>query len=147
MRARDYVRRPELRLVAIISGLCTHYGKMYVFPSQEKLLQLLAKRYGVKMSLRTLNRHLGALERDFYIRRVRRHKLTRGPTGPRLLLRSTLYKMTARSIGWTKRFLRSFVRRIEPVDNSPDRVPLFAVPFLAQQLVPILGQSFAHARQ
>lgn len=130
-----------MRLLAILTGLCAHVGKLYCFPSQEKILELLRKRYSVDMSRRSLNRHLGALARDFYIQRVRRHCQTRGATGRRLVLHSTLYKLTGRAMDFCNRYVRAFIvpakgaavdNSPEPVDNSPPKMQLFAVPFLAQ---------------
>lgn len=91
----NLTQRPEFMLVSVISGLSGHHGKNYCYPSQEKILELLAY-LGRKMSRRTLNRHLNALVRDGWIKRVRRHRT--GPSG--MEFHSSLYTLTRRAFRW-----------------------------------------------
>jgi hypothetical protein len=84
----DYVATPDLRILSVLAGLAGHHGKLWCFPSQEKILELLRRRYHRIISRRTLNRHLGALQAQHLIRRHRRHKT--GATGA-LELHSTVY--------------------------------------------------------
>ena len=56
------VNRPDLQILTALSVCAGHYGKLYCYPSQDKILSWLA-RQGRRMSRRTLNRHLHALER------------------------------------------------------------------------------------
>lgn len=70
--------------------LLRHYNKDYCWPSQEKLLYVLAKWHRCKISIATLNRWLRAIEDEGYIKRTRRIK-----RHPRLglLFKSTMYKI------------------------------------------------------
>lgn len=90
----DYVRTPDMRILAVLWGLAGHIGRTWCHPSQGKLCELVAKRYRRGISRRHLNRHLGALERDGYIRRIRRHR--RGPGG-RIDMHSTAYAIRLRT--------------------------------------------------
>jgi len=67
------------------------HGKKYCFPSQETLLRLLRKFYGIERSRRTLNRWLTDIESSGYIRRKRRIR-----RDPRIgiVFQSTLYRIT-----------------------------------------------------
>lgn len=84
----DYVRNPDLRILQVIAGLAAHYKKMWTFPNQTTLQRMLRQRYNRCLSLRQLNRHLGALEQHGYLSRVRRHKKNNGGA---LELHSTMY--------------------------------------------------------
>ena len=90
-----YVVAPDFRLVNLLFGLATYHGKLWCYPSQDKLCDLLVRFHGRKMSRRTVNRHLGGLVRDGWLKRLRRHR--RGATGE-LELHSTLYSFTRRAI-------------------------------------------------
>lgn len=89
-----YVAKPDMKVLLCLSGLAAHHGKTWCFPSQEKILELLAFKYQRVMSRRALNNHLGALAKLGYIERVRRHKTS--PSGS-LELHSSLYKIKARA--------------------------------------------------
>lgn len=67
------------------------YNNDYSWPSQQRLLELLDSRQGVKKSRATLNRWLRVIEDDKYI--LRRRRLKRHPLYG-LLFKSTLYKIT-----------------------------------------------------
>lgn len=90
------VNRPDLQILTALSVCAGHYGKLYCYPSQDKILSWLA-RQGRRMSRRTLNRHMRALERQGWIKRRRRHHndKVRG-----FVFRSTLYELTRRSMRW-----------------------------------------------
>jgi hypothetical protein len=92
----NFSSRPEFTILTVLSGVAAHHGKNYCFPAQEKILGLLS-RYGVRMSRRTLNRHLNALERSGWIKRQRRHHVD-----PRhgMTFRSSLYTFTKRTFRW-----------------------------------------------
>ncbi len=91
----DYVTAPDFRIVHLLFGLATSFGRLYAYPSQDKLCGLLQWFYGRHMSRRTLNRHVGGLVRDGWISRLRRHR--RSSSGE-LELHSTLYTFTRRAI-------------------------------------------------
>jgi hypothetical protein len=133
----DYVQKPDVRLLVILSGLSAHYGKSYCFPSYDKILQLMRRRFaGRPMSRRTLARHLGALTAQWYIGRVRRHKRgepRRGERRGRLILRSTLYHIFPRARAMVANFVRPFVRSI---------MGGLAVPILAVNNKSLLRLSF-----
>jgi hypothetical protein len=82
--------------------------KAYCYPSQRRLLVLLAKYHNVHISLRTLNRYLRVLEDEHFFKRIRRHRkgsptvdpLTGREGPPRILFASTLYKLQGRAFNW-----------------------------------------------
>lgn len=92
----NLVSRPDLRIIAVLGFLSQKYGKAYCYPSQEKMLELLARFYGYTISRRNLNRHLNALQASGYIRRTQRHQRARDGS---LILKSTLYELLAPA--WT----------------------------------------------
>jgi hypothetical protein len=91
----DYVASPDFRLVNLLFGLAAHHGKLWCYPSQDKLCSLLQRFHGRTMSRRSVNRHLGGLVRDGWLQRLRRHK--RGPGGG-MEMHSTLYTFTRRAV-------------------------------------------------
>jgi hypothetical protein len=91
----DYVIAPDFRLVNLLFGLAASFGKLWAYPSQDKLRDLLQRFHGRTMSARTVNRHLGGLVRDGWIKRLRRHR--RGTDGV-MVMHSTLYTFTRRAI-------------------------------------------------
>lgn len=91
----DYVATPDFRLVVTLWGLATSHGKLWAYPSQTTLTALVRRFHGRALSRRSASRHLGALERDNWIRRVRRHRRARDGS---LELHSTLYHLTRRAI-------------------------------------------------
>jgi hypothetical protein len=99
VRVRRYddrtVRHADRSILGVLAGLAAHHGKSSCWPSQEKLAQLVEQRAGRRMSLRTLNRHLAALERDLFIRRIRRHRRARNGS---LELHSTCYVLCERGV-------------------------------------------------
>ena len=92
---QDYPITPDLRVLSILADLCGRHGKLWCFPNGQTIREMLANRFARVMSPRTLWRHLGALERDHYIKRQRRHKAT--PAGY-LELHSTIYTLLRRTI-------------------------------------------------
>jgi hypothetical protein len=90
----DYVRTPDLRILAVLVGLSAWLERTWCGVSQAKILQLLRDRYGREISRRHLNRHLGALQRDGYIRRIRRHKRA---FGGRIDMHATAYAIRHRA--------------------------------------------------
>lgn len=91
----DHAINPDFRLVHLMFGLATHYGKLYAIPSQQKLCDLVKQFHGRRMCRRTVNRHLGGLERDGWLRRQRRHRVE-GHRG--MTFHSTLYTITRKTL-------------------------------------------------
>lgn len=122
-------RRPPAELLQLIASLCGYFQKPYVWPSQSTLVHLLATRYRIFISRRTLNRWLRRLEDLGLIDRKRRHCREQRPGRPagRLILRSTLY------------FVTSFGRRIlrSAVDNLSKFLRGLAVTATAQHFHPV----------
>lgn len=85
---------PHAPLLLTLKDLAQYHGKDYCFPSQEKIQELLATRWGIHRSRRTINRWLDTLESMGLIRRQRRH--TKDPAQG-FTFRSTLYRFTAAS--------------------------------------------------
>ena len=77
-------------LVLLFKVMAT-YKKDYCYPSQEKILELLDIRQGIKISKATLNRWLRVSEDEGYFRRRRR--LKRDPVYG-LMFKSSLYFIT-----------------------------------------------------
>ncbi|MBA7621634.1 hypothetical protein ES703_28999 [subsurface metagenome] len=78
-------------ILGTLFWLIRHYKMDYCWPSQEKLLYLLARWHRCRISIATLNRWLRAIEDDGYIfrtRRIKRHP-KRG-----MLFKSTMYKIS-----------------------------------------------------
>ncbi len=84
----------SLQLLHALYAVAAKYGKTYCHPSQEKLLELLKRHYGIAISRRTLNRWLNVLEGE-YISRTRR--LSRGRDGS-IHFQSTLYRFTKKAL-------------------------------------------------
>mgnify|MGYP001069787574 CR=1 FL=1 len=76
------------RVLQILLSLSRGKKRVWCYPSQEKLVELLRRYHGVNISRRTLNRWLRYLESAGYIRRIRRHR--RGEDG-RPRFHSTVY--------------------------------------------------------
>lgn len=76
-------------------------GKSYCYPSQEKILKLLADFYGVMIKRRQLNYILAYLQAEGYIERKRRLKAS--PDG-KIIFNTTLY--------WLKRKAFQHIARI-----------------------------------
>lgn len=129
------LQKPDLRVIQTLTGLAAYHGKTYVMPSQRTIVRLLRQRTGRRMSPRTLNRHLTALERDGWIERVRRHK--RGRTGA-LELHSTLYHLKRRALAW---LAGSAVAAAKILRNFAHLVDSSAVSLLAQNNNPLLKSS------
>ncbi len=91
----DYVATPDMRILHVLARLCARHKKLYCYPSGQTIVEMVWKFTGRRMSRRTLWRHTGALERDGWIGRTRRHE-----TGERgeLVLHSTLYVLTRRAL-------------------------------------------------
>jgi len=81
-------RIPEI--LSIIHGLNNYHRNAYCFPSQDKMLDLLNKRFRVVISRRMLNYDLKYLQDHGYIKRIRRHV---SRPGQGWVMRSTLYKI------------------------------------------------------
>jgi len=111
-----YVRNADHRIVNVLAGLAAHFGKTWCKPSQDKILELLRTLHGRVMSRRSLNRHLGSLERDLLVRRIRRHK--RGADG-RLQLHSTVYVLLPRALQRLAKLIRWF-RQFATRPSAPD---------------------------
>jgi len=91
----DYVATPDMRILDTIGGLCAVQGRLYTKVGHAKILELLEKFTGRRISVRTLSRHLGALTEQGYIRRQRRHDTAINGT---LVLRCSLYMLCKRAV-------------------------------------------------
>ena len=86
---------PRIELVTLLGGLAGHYDKRYCYPSQATICRLYAERTGRTMARATLNRQIGGLVRDGWLRRTRRHRHEKGRG---LVLHSTLYTFRRRAL-------------------------------------------------
>lgn len=96
----SYVLNPRLDFISLLVNSARYHGKDYSFMSHEYIRQAYHRTTGHDIGERALNNHLGALERDGYFARVRRH--VRGPDGS-LILHSTLYRLKRRAWGYWRR--------------------------------------------
>jgi len=110
--SKDYKNNPlgyidgvDQAILSTLNALQRRWKKHYCFPTQDKLLELLLKHYGLKISKRTLNRHLRSLEDGKYFERTRRTKqLAHGIKA----FTSTLYKLCHNAY----RYIGSTVRKL-----------------------------------
>lgn len=118
----NHVRRPCRQIVDVLVRLSGFYNKTYAFPSQDKILALLKRWYGVAMSRRTLNRHLNTLCKQMLLTRKRRHQYHRRKG---MLIRSTLYSALSRHWATKTRELNAEIKtahaHLASLSNS--RVP------------------------
>jgi hypothetical protein len=77
-------------IIITLGSVALKYRKPYCFPSQNHIRRLLFQHHGIKISRRTLNRHLDTLQLERFFTRIRR--LARSETG-KLLFNTTLYKL------------------------------------------------------
>lgn len=103
---RDFsrVKNPSFALLHQIAAAIAYFRKRYCYPSQEELRQRVARHCGWRVSLRTLNRHLRALEEDGYITRLRRHRHVKGKG---MEMHSTLYTLTAKAWRWLSKIFQA----------------------------------------
>ena len=94
----------NMAIVQELSGLATHHGKTWAYPSQQTILERLRKYHHQTISRRTLNRHLGALEAAGWIKRVIRHREDK-VTG--WVFRSTLYVLLGPVWSMVKRMAKA----------------------------------------
>src|SRR5438045_744024 len=97
---QNLTQRPDKDIVLTLAAVGAKYGKNYCIPSQDKLIELLARHQHRRMCRRTLNRHLNALERDGMIKRTRRHCADQRDPRRGMVFRSTLYELTRRAFRW-----------------------------------------------
>ncbi len=120
----NYNQRPDLLILSALSSIAGRAGRGYAFPSQDTLCDILAK-FGRQMSRRTLNRHLNALVRQGWIKRVRRHQAdkVRG-----MVFRSTLYTLSRRALRWLKGLAAAANRAVKSLTSfvRGTRVPNLA---------------------
>ena len=93
---QNFNKNPDFKILTTLGAISAHHGRNYCFPSQDTLLARLT-RSGRQMCRRTLNRHLNALVRDGYVKRIRRHQ--RCPERG-MIFRSTLYTLTRKALRW-----------------------------------------------
>ena len=93
----------EQALLKALFSIQEKYKKPYTFPSQLKLLQLLATYSYISISRRTLNYKLRHLQDGGYI--ARRRRIKRNPDGT-LCLATSLYFLTKRAYSYLKGLCR-----------------------------------------
>lgn len=93
----------------LVSIMSTH-GKLYCYPSQETILDRVAKYQGIVVCRRTLNYCLARLEINEMVVRTRR--ITRGPDG-QYEFRSTMYKLGRKGWKWFKESMRMVAKLLK----------------------------------
>lgn len=91
------LNQTDQSIVFILNYLQGMKNKNYCYPCQKKILEILDKKYGVQICLRTLNYHLANLEKEEYIYRQRRDPLK--PNGL-LIYQTTLYKLAKKAFSF-----------------------------------------------
>lgn len=133
----DYVDTADFRILLVLARLCTRHEKLYVYPKLQTIRELVFRFTGRSISERSLCRHLGALERDGWLGRQRRHETNRYGG---LTLRSTLYMLTRRTVKWMRSLGTNLWAFSRPAAKSLIRV---ALPILAETLA---RESYSHPR-
>ena len=103
----ERVKRGERAIVMLLAGLANHYFKKWCFPTQEKICELLKSRMGITMSVRTLNRHLNALQQDGFLWRKVRHRRDKHKG---MMFDSTLYTVAARFVNQAAQMIKGIRR-------------------------------------
>lgn len=128
----SYVINPRMEILGVLIGGAKRHGKEHYFPCGETILKQYHWHTARELCVRALWNHLGALERDGYINRIRRH--VRGPDG-NLELHSTCYQLKRRAWGWLRKIQgitsRAGQKPAQVIDSS-------AVQETAQYLRPTL---------
>lgn len=83
--------RKALPVLSILNNLNRHYGKLYCYPSQERILGFLKQSCSLGISRRQLNYDLKSICNSGLLIRVRRHRRTKTRG---MEFHSTLYKIT-----------------------------------------------------
>lgn len=83
--------RKAIPILSILNSFNVHFQKLYCYPSQKTILERLAKSAKLVLSKRQLNYDLAAMVADGYLRRIRRHRVTKHRG---MEFRSTLYEIT-----------------------------------------------------
>lgn len=127
----DYPKTPDMRIMDVLSGL---FGKqearLYGKVRYTKIQELLFKFTGRRLSVRSLARHLGALEEQGYIERKRLHET--GWHGE-LVLRATLYVLKQRAVQRARNLASNVWNWSTAAAKSLMSLP---VPLLAETLAP-----------
>ena len=92
MKGMTYYQSCILQAVAWLSR---RRDKGYCYPSQVALVKILSSTYHIKRCRRTLNYHLSDLERQGYIRRIRR---THEGENRQPVFASTIYALKKRGL-------------------------------------------------
>ncbi|MDX8399979.1 MAG: hypothetical protein R8K20_06995 [Gallionellaceae bacterium] len=90
----------QARILCVLKYLSDLYGKTKVFPSQDKILTLINRWYGLAMSRRTLNRDLNSMEVLGLFKRRRRLSWSK--------FSSTMYLITKTGVKWWSAFQKAF---------------------------------------
>lgn len=99
-------------ILSCLFGVGMKYGKLYSYPAQLTILDLMKRFHGIVISLRTLNRDLGRLVKDGFIDRMRR--LTRKGinagrfTSTLYTLRKKAFKYVCAMKKWADRVLSAY---------------------------------------
>ncbi len=97
-------------VLSILHGLSDSFDRLYCFPSQERIMELLIKFRDTKIAIATLNRWLRAAEDLKYIKRTRR---TRRDKKLGMVFQSTLYRITYKGYQRLKRIGMDVIKQIE----------------------------------
>jgi hypothetical protein len=135
----DWVQTFDLRVLHTLCRLCTYNEKLFCFPNHQTIREMVWKFYGRRLSARSMSRHLGALERDGWLRRERR--TSKLPSGE-LDLHSTVYFMTARTVKWAASLgIKLWTKSVKAAKSLIE----FAGPLLAE-ILPRGDQSYFERR-
>jgi hypothetical protein len=119
--AGAYVKTPDFRILWMLSRLATRYGKTWVHPYQQTLLEMVWRFTGRGMSKRTLSRHVGALVRDGWLLHRLRHRRADDGT---LQCRASLYALTRRTLRWLRSLGVTLWEKCGKLDKSLSSIGL-----------------------
>lgn len=88
-----YTSQKAVHILATLHAVNTKYGKLYCYPSQRKIIELLEGHHDTPVAIATLNRYLAAMVEDQYIIRTRR---IRKDKKLGTVFKSTLYRITVK---------------------------------------------------
>lgn len=101
----------DIAVLSILHGLMGKFGKLYCYPSQDKICELLMRFPGIGISRSTLNRWLRVMEDEGLVKRTRR---IRKNSKYGYEFQSTLYEITI--IGY--RLLASIGMKVHGIIGS-----------------------------
>jgi hypothetical protein len=122
----NVVINPDFRILHYLHNMSAFRGRTYTYVSQARMIVELRRFHGLKLSVRTLQRHLNALVNQFYLKRIRRHYRDR-VFG--FVHRSTIHEVRRR---WFDSVRKTIVNSLRLAKLPAESIALFDLPGPAQ---------------